>query len=66
MDYYIVRIYQREKGDPDGLVGTVEEATSQERKVFRSPDELWGILGGSGEGLAKEKGKGKKREEDAR
>jgi hypothetical protein len=49
MDYYIIRIYQRNKSDSDSIVGTIEEANSSERKSFRSPDELWDILGGCGE-----------------
>ncbi|MEK6742260.1 MAG: hypothetical protein AABZ15_01545 [Nitrospirota bacterium] len=53
MDYYIVRIYRREQGDPDSIVGTIEEASSAERKSFRSPDELWNILGGRGEKIQK-------------
>lgn len=51
MDYYIIRIYQRDKGDPDALVGTVEAAGSSERQAFREPDELWSILSGSGRGM---------------
>ncbi len=46
MDYYIIRIYRREKGDPDGLVGTVEPASSQDRTAFTKPEELWDILRG--------------------
>jgi len=55
MDYYIVRIYRREKGDRDEIVGTVEEASSQERRAFRAPEELWRILSNAGEQAKREK-----------
>ena len=65
MDYYIVRIYQREKGDPGEMVGTVEDAGSSERKAFCSPEELWDILD-AGAVHEKERKKGKKLESERR
>ena len=58
IDYYIVRIYRREKDDPDSIVGTIEQANSSERKAFRCSDELWSILGGFGESKRRDKGHG--------
>ena len=45
MEVYIVRIYRREKGNPDYVVGTVEEPGKPERKTFAGAEELWKILG---------------------
>jgi hypothetical protein len=44
MESYIVRIYREEKMNPHDLIGIVEEAGVEEKKVFRTLDELWNIL----------------------
>ena len=41
---YIVRFYQREKDDPQRLVGIVEEVGVKGRRAFTNYDELWEIL----------------------
>ena len=41
---YIVRIYRREKGKPQKLIGVVEEVGAEDRKAFSNLDELWKIL----------------------
>ena len=44
MDSFIVRIYKRSKENPGGLVGITEIVKTQEKKVFKSFDELLSIL----------------------
>ena len=50
MDNYIIRIYRREGNDPAKVTGIVEEVGTDDRKVFKSPDELWNILNRGEEG----------------
>ncbi len=44
MDSYVVRIYRRGEADSSEIVGVVEEVESQERRAFKTIDELWAIL----------------------
>ena len=44
MESYIVRIYRGETDNPHNLVGTVEQAGTEERKSFADIDELWDIF----------------------
>jgi hypothetical protein len=44
MESYIVRIYRGETDNPHNLVGTVEQAGTEERKSFANIDELWTIF----------------------
>jgi hypothetical protein len=44
MESYIVRIYRGETDNPRNIVGTVEQAGSEERKSFSDIDELWNIF----------------------
>jgi hypothetical protein len=44
MDTYIIRIYRREEGDPQTLVGTVEEPGIPGKRSFVNFDQLRNIL----------------------
>ncbi len=44
MDDYIVRMYRRKESSADKVTGIVEEVGKEDRKLFRTPDELWSIL----------------------
>jgi len=44
MESYIVRIYRGETDNPHNLVGTVEQAGTEEKKSFADIDELWNIF----------------------
>ncbi len=46
MDSYVVRIYRRNSGSPQNLVGLVELVEIDEEKAFTSFDELREILSG--------------------
>jgi hypothetical protein len=41
---YIIRICRREHDNTGLLVGVVEDPEAEEKKAFRTFDELWGIL----------------------
>jgi hypothetical protein len=49
MDCYIVRIYRRERGEPDRIAGIVELVGSQEKQSFATLVQLIGILNPSQE-----------------
>jgi len=44
MDSYVVRIYRRNSGSPQNLVGLVELVEVNQERVFSSFDELRAIL----------------------
>jgi hypothetical protein len=44
---YVLRIYRREKNDPQIVVGVVEEVGVRGNKAFSNLDELWSILNSS-------------------
>ena len=44
MENYIVRIYRRDKYQPDGIVGLVETVETGEIQPFRTLSELTTIL----------------------
>lgn len=44
MESYIVRIYRGETDNHHNIVGTVEQAGTEERKSFTDIDELWNIF----------------------
>jgi 5'-deoxynucleotidase YfbR-like HD superfamily hydrolase len=44
LDSYVVRIYRRNLEDPRQVVGLVEIVSSEEKKAFRTFDELREIL----------------------
>jgi hypothetical protein len=44
---YVLRIYRREKNNPQILVGVVEEVGLEGNKTFSNLDELWSILNSS-------------------
>ena len=44
MDNYVVRIYRRNRGNPQNLVGIVEIVANQEEKPFANFEELQSIL----------------------
>jgi hypothetical protein len=44
MESYIVRIYRGETDNTHNIVGTVEQAGTEERKSFADIDELWDIF----------------------
>ena len=47
MKAYVLRIYRREKNDPQIVVGVVEEDGVEGNKAFSNLDELWSILNSS-------------------
>ncbi len=44
LDSYVIRIYRRNSEDPQQVVGLVEIISSEEKKAFRTFDELREIL----------------------
>lgn len=44
MESYIVRIYRRDKNNPNGLVGIVEETSLGGKRPFHDLEELGRIL----------------------
>jgi len=44
MESFIIRIYRRKENEPRELVGISENVESQEKKYFKSFDELLPIL----------------------
>ena len=44
MDNYIVRIYSRDKEDPDKVTGILESVEQQTRRPFHSLDALHAML----------------------
>jgi len=44
MDSYVTRIYRRDRKNPRGIVGVVEQVGVKGRKVFRDSEELVDIL----------------------
>ena len=61
MDSYLVRIYRRDKKNPEGITGTVEKIGTEKSHGFKSLEELGGIITGKRQGKneAKESGHGK-------
>ncbi len=44
MDSYLVRIYRREKDNPEAIVGTIEKIGAQEIQSFKNLSELSRII----------------------
>ncbi len=44
MESYIIRIYKRQKNNPEGLLGQVVDIQKDEKLVFSSVDDLMKIL----------------------
>ena len=44
MENYIVRVYRREEGDPEAVVGVLENVETRQRQVFHSLPGLCGML----------------------
>ncbi|MEA3223191.1 MAG: hypothetical protein U9P49_08520 [Thermodesulfobacteriota bacterium] len=44
MDSYLIRIYRREKDNPEAIVGTIEEIGTEERQSFKDLSELSEII----------------------
>ena len=44
MDSYLIRIYRREKDNPEGIVGIIEEIGTEKKHSFKSLSELTGII----------------------
>ena len=44
MESYIIRIYRRQKNDPEGVLGQVVDIQTDEKLVFSSLDDLMKIL----------------------
>jgi hypothetical protein len=47
METYIVRIYRRDRDDPQKIVGLVETVGKDDKKAFASRDELIMVLEGT-------------------
>lgn len=45
VETYIVRIYRRDRNDPEKIAGLVETVGSGEKRLFDSLEALWGVLG---------------------
>jgi len=41
MESYIVRIYRRDAGSPEKILGIIEEVESGDKKTFKNFDDLW-------------------------
>ncbi|MDX2440721.1 MAG: hypothetical protein QNK40_09240 [Desulfobacterales bacterium] len=44
MDSYLIRIYRREKGKPENIVGIIEEIGAKEKHSFKNLSELGKII----------------------
>ena len=44
MDSYLIRIYRREKDNPEAIVGTIEEIGAQEIQSFKNLSELSKVI----------------------
>jgi len=44
MESYIIRIYHRDRKDPQKVAGVVEGTGGEGKKGFLGPDSLWKIL----------------------
>jgi len=44
MDSYLIRIYRREKDNPEGIVGIIEEIGNQKKHTFKDLSELSKII----------------------
>jgi len=44
MESYVVRIYRRNAGAPEKILGIIEEVGSGDKKTFKNFDELWMAL----------------------
>ena len=44
MDSYLIRIYRREKDNPEAIVGTIEEIGAQETYTFKNLSELSKVI----------------------
>ncbi|MEE9493186.1 MAG: hypothetical protein V3W04_07400 [Gammaproteobacteria bacterium] len=44
MESFILRVYRRDKNDPENMVGTVEDVGTQEQAVFHSMNGLQRLL----------------------
>ncbi|GEM_PF-1762179 len=44
MENYIVRVYRREEGDPEAVVGVLENVETRQQRVFHSLRGLCGML----------------------
>jgi len=44
MDSYLIRIYRREKGKPENIVGIIEEICTKEKHSFKNLSELGKII----------------------
>jgi hypothetical protein len=44
MDSYLIRIYRRDKDNPEGIVGIIEEIGAEKRYSFRNISELAKII----------------------
>lgn len=56
MESYVVRIYRRDKQDPQKIIGLVEMVESAGKEAFADFDELRRILSGGHENNARKKG----------
>jgi len=60
MDSYLIRVYRREKGNPESIVGIIEEIGAKEKHSFKNLSELGKIICPAGK-----KGPGKKQTQSA-
>ncbi len=44
MDSYLIRIYRREKDNPESIVGIIEEIGAKEKHSFKNLSELGKII----------------------
>jgi hypothetical protein len=44
MDSYLIRIYRREKGNPENIVGIIEEIGAKEKHSFKNLSGLGQII----------------------
>lgn len=64
---FIVSIYRSDDNDPEKLIGTVEDAgTENERRVFHTVDEMASIITGQDSNGRKKGKKGRKNEYNSR
>ncbi len=63
-DVYVIRIYRRDPDDPRKMNGLVEIISTDRKKPFANPDDLWNILQPAGNTEKKATGKEAKQHEE--
>jgi hypothetical protein len=61
MESFIIRIYRRDKDEPNNIIGTIEDVDVGGTRPFHSTDDIASILTGEGKGRKNKIGREKRR-----